>query len=145
MTGKLQEDSSVDPVSDPLGRAIECFNARFRPWEIELPANNVASRASGLIQEHGWAIDFSFGADEDGEYLDYYASHRMTDDEHVRLRADGSSELLPALRSMLLTSLDPVEHARLEREYFEFNKDVMNLLRAKGFRSHWGDLRGSNK
>lgn len=142
---RLQKDSSGNSVSDPLEGVVERFNARFRPWEIELAANDAASRGSGLIQEHGWAIDFSFGADADGEYLDYYASHRMTDDEHVRLRADGSSELLPALRSMHLTSPDPVEHARLKREYLDFNKDVMTLLLAKGFRTQRGDPRDSNK
>src|SRR5688500_16927283 len=102
--GKSQEDRSDNPVTDPLDGAIERFNARFSHWQIKLPPDKVVPRATGLIQERGWSINFSFGTDANGEFLDYYASHRMTDDEHVRLRADGSSELLPALRSIVLTS-----------------------------------------
>jgi hypothetical protein len=37
-------------------------------------------KSSGL-----WAIWYLFGEDERDEHLDYYASHRMTDDQHARV------------------------------------------------------------
>ena len=50
------------------------------------------------------AIWHLFGSDDRGGYLEYYASHRMTDDRHVRLREDGSVEHLPAMRIFLIRS-----------------------------------------
>ena len=79
------------------------------------------------------AVWYLFGEDEWGEYLDYYASYRMTDDRHVRLREDGPTEHLPAIRTFLIRSRDPEEDARLKAEYLEHNRRVGRLLREKGF------------
>ena len=66
-------------------------------------------------------------------YLDYYASHRMTDDRHVRLREDGPAEHLPTIHTFLVRSRNPEEDARLEAEYLEHNRRVGRMLREKGF------------
>lgn len=87
----------------------------------------------GKIVESGWAIWYLFGSDERGEYLDHYASHRMTDDRHVRIREDGTEECLPAISSFRVVSEDRREDARFEAEYLEHNQRVGRMLEEKGF------------
>ena len=91
------------------------------------------NRRRGKIVEAGWAIWYLFGLDEKGEYLDYYASHRMTSDEHVRIYADGEVEALPTIADFRMASQDPEEDARLEAEYYAENQRVARMLEAKGF------------
>lgn len=83
----------------------ETFNSRFDHWGIVLPEEDMQNRSGGYIQNAGWLIQYCFGNDDHGEYLDYYAAHRMTDDEHVRIYEDGQVKNLPALRSMRLVSM----------------------------------------
>jgi len=109
------------------------FNRHFGHWVITLPEEDVKNRCSGYIQKGGWLIQYYFGKDGKGEYLDYYAAHRMTDDSHVRIRSDGSEETLPALSSWFLLSEDPVEAKRLEDEYDKHNSEVVKMLFEKGF------------
>lgn len=111
----------------------ETFNQRFSHWEITLPEEDFKERCSGHVQKAGWLIQYCFGKDDEGEYLDYYAAHRMTDDSHIRIRFDGSQEALPALHSWLFLSDDPVEAKRLEDEHDRHNSEVVNMLFEKGF------------
>jgi hypothetical protein len=116
-----------------MGSIEERFGRTFAQWGIELPPEDVTERRRGKIVEGGWAVWYLFGQDERGGYLDYYASHRMTDDRHVRLREDGSAESLPTIDTFRIASQDPIEDARLEAEYFENNRRVGRMLREKGF------------
>ena len=125
-----------------LYRIEEQFNQSFSNWRIELPRTAVENRRRGKIVEAGWTIWFLFGADDAGEYLDYYSSHRMTNDSHVRVYEDGRVEALESLRELRPTSDDPVENARLEDEFWEHNERVARLLEAKGFGLQ-GDEHGS--
>lgn len=111
----------------------ETFNNRFDHWEINLTEEDMKNRSSGYIQDAGWLIQYCFGKDEHGEYLDYYAAHRMTDDEHVRIYADGQVEDLPALSSIRLVSEDPEEDKKLDDEYYQENQKVAKMLAEKGF------------
>jgi len=111
----------------------ETFNSRFDHWKIILPEEDIENRTSGYIQQAGWLIQYCFDRDDHGDYLDYYAAHRMTDDEHVRIYEDGQVEDLPALRSMRLVSEDPEEDKRLEEEYYLENQKIAKMLALKGF------------
>jgi len=93
----------------------------------------VVQGTPGSITKQGWLIQFCFDSDDGGEYLDYYAAHRMTDDSHVRLHADGREEPLPAIETMFLTSEDPAEARRLAEANEERNRAVLESLAAKGF------------
>ena len=101
-----------------------CFNARFAASSIRMPSENIAQRKRGKVIKAGWAIRYLFGSDASGEYLDYYASHRMTNDRHVRIHADGRCESLPAFQDFRLTSEDPEEKARLDAKYYAEDKRV---------------------
>ena len=85
----------------------ERFGRTFAPWGITLPPEAVQARRRGKLVEDGWAIWYLFGEDERGAHLDYYASHRMTDYRHVRLREGGPAESLPTIRTLRIASKDP--------------------------------------
>lgn len=111
------------------------FNERFSKWDIVLPIDGVPQRVRGKIIKSGWCIWFLFGKDEQGEYLDYYSSHRMVlGDEHIRLRPDGGMEELPTISDLRKVSPDPAEDAQLEKEFFAENQHISEMLEAKGFR-----------
>ena len=116
-----------------MQKAAEQFADHFKNWDIRLPDEAVLTRERGKINKAGWSIWYLFGSDEQGEYLDYYASHRMTTDSHTRIRADGAIEHLPALEEMFIGSDDPAEHARLKAKSLEQNRKIIQLLEAKGF------------
>ena len=109
------------------------FNAKFVHWDIRLPPDAVRQRKRGKIVQAGWAIWYLFGYDEKGEYLDYYASHRMTNDTHVRIYADGQCAGLPAIPPFRFCSEDPEEDARLKAESFSENRKIAKMLEEKGF------------
>lgn len=137
----------VDSVPDviPRGRthsrleaiamdtAAELFSRDFSHWAIRLPPEDVAHRRRGRIDQEGWTIWYLFGGDDRGEYVDYYATHRMTDDRHVRIYASGEREELPTIQSFRPCSDDPVEDQRLADELFAKNQQVAALLESKGF------------
>ena len=117
----------------PLPRIQLRFAETFARWMIRLPEEGVVARRRGKIVAEGWAIWYLFDRDAEGEFLDYYSCHRMTGDEHVRLREDGSEEHLDALRELRIMSPDPEEDKRWEREFDEENRRVAEMLAAKGF------------
>lgn len=125
-----------------MHRIAARFREAFSYWRIELPREAVENRRRGKIVEAGWTIWYLFGSDEDGEYLDYYSSHRMTNDSHVRIYADGRVEGLESLREMRQSSEDPDEEARLKAEFWGHNERVARLLEEKGFGLQ-GDEHGS--
>ena len=115
---------------DPIARA---FAEYFAAWSIRLPAASLRLRRAGYIQKAGWLVQYCFGRDEQGEYLDFYASHHLTNDRHQRIRADGSLEDLPALSTFMFEPKDPAERERVEEEFFRRNREVEQMLVTKGF------------
>lgn len=116
-----------------MNRIAQAFRADFANWGLEIPPEVLVSREPGFIQAAGWLIQFTFGSDSRGEYLDYYASHRMTDDSHVRLYETGRRQRLASLASFFVTSSDPREARRLEAAYLRRNRRIARKLAAKGF------------
>ena len=116
-----------------MGFIEDRFSQTFSTWGFRLPPEDVAARRRGKIVKAGWSIWYLFGSDETGDYLDYYASHRMTDDEHVRIRSDGQVESLPTISSIRICSDDPEEDKKLEAAYLAENRRIARLLEEKGF------------
>jgi hypothetical protein len=111
-----------------LNRIAQAFRSDFANWGLEIPPELLASREPGFIQAAGWLIQFTFGSDSRGEYLEYYASHRMTDDSHVRLYESGRRQRLASLSSFFVTSSDPTEAKRLEAAYLRRNRRIEGLF-----------------
>ncbi len=116
-----------------MGVMEDVFAGYFSAWGIALPPEDARGRGRGKIVAAGWAIWYLFGSDEGGEYLDYYAAHRMTNDRHVRIRDGGEVEHLPAIVSMRPASRDPEEDARLRAEHRDETRRTARLLEEKGF------------
>ena len=74
----------------------KAFADYFKHWSLVLPEGATAKEESGVVVGQGWHIRYVFGSDEQGKYLDFLGSHRMTNERHVRLRASGEAEGLPA-------------------------------------------------
>ena len=125
-----------------MRRIEEEFRQAFNVWRIELPREALRLRRRGKIVEAGWTIWYLFGSDDSGEYLDYYSSHRMTNDSHVRIHEDGRVVGLESLWEMRTSSEDPDENARLANEFWEHNERVAKMLETKGFGLQ-GDEHGS--
>lgn len=119
------------------------FNERFASWGIVLPYDEVMARRCGKIIKSGWIIWFLFGEDSSGEYLDYYSSHRMAGDNHIRIHADGSEKALPSICPARSASLDPVKDAEYEKAFFRENQEVSEMLRTKGFGLEGDEFMGS--
>jgi hypothetical protein len=116
-----------------IGTIERMFNEYFANWDIRLPKEALANRRRGKLQQRGWMIWYLFDEDEQGEYLDFYAAHRMTNDLHERIYEDGSQKLLPALPEWRRCSDDPDEDAQLEADHHAFSDQVADILKAKGF------------
>jgi hypothetical protein len=121
-----------NPASVP-GDVASQFRNHFRQWKIRLPAKDLKARSPGRIHKEGWAIWYLFGRDERGEYVDYYASHRMTEDSHVRLRCGILPEGLPTIVGMRRVSPDPDEDARWDAAHTARNREIARMLDEKGF------------
>ena len=118
-----------------MERLAQIFEAYFGQWDIRLPAEALATRQPGQLQMAGWTIHYLFGSDERGDYLDFYATHRMTNDRHVRIRMSGETEMLPTILDEICYPADATDEQRrqIEQEYRRHNIEVSDELRRKGF------------
>ena len=67
---------------DPAAPRIR--KARLPIWKIELPPGAEDTGDRGTIFKAGWTINYLFG--HDGEkYIEFYATHRMTNDRRHRI------------------------------------------------------------
>lgn len=122
---------AIDPVlsaPEEVQDIAEAFAGHFVPWGLTLPVDDLRNRRRGRIWRYGWNVQYLFGSDSNGEYLEYYATHRMTNDSHVRIDQSGESTGLEALSDVMYISKEG-ERERLE----EHDKRVAQELREKGF------------
>jgi hypothetical protein len=110
------------------------FDTRIGPGDVVLGSR----RAVG---ERGWRITYRVDADDGGfPSLEFYSTHRMTNDRHVRIWADGYLERLDAMHEFY--AYDPkvpgLQEAA-EEKYLRHNQAVGRQLRARGLYPH-GDI-----
>lgn len=107
----------------------EQFNARFARDHIVLPPEDIAQRKSGAIVKGGWTIEYLFGADEKGEYLDYYARHKMSwGADHCRLYESGEKQELPTTMDVHLVTGNPVADTKEEQAFLKRNQGIFKPL-----------------
>ncbi|PLS79797.1 MAG: hypothetical protein CYG59_11355 [Chloroflexi bacterium] len=110
------------------------FANYFANWNITLPPDAVATRSRGELRQTGWFIRYQWHEENNDLCLDFYASHRMTNDRHVRIHRDGMLEHLPAYQDMMVHNpAIPGDKERAQREYDEYNRRVAEELREKGW------------
>ena len=115
-----------------LSEIEKAFADYFKHWSLVLPEGATAREEPGVVVGQGWHICYIFGSDEQGKHLDFLGSHRMTNERHVRLRAGGKVEGLPATRDFYVWNGTEEDRQRAEAEYFAYNRQVGEMLREKG-------------
>ena len=132
----ISEHSKFNRMND-LEQLRQQFNRHFHKWKIELPIDSMLPGEVWLIVQKGWTIWVLIEKDADNnrQYLDYYAMHRMTNDRHLRLCNDGNVIDLPTMLGYICY---PAEASKKEKEaakakYYEYNQNVQRLLDKKGF------------
>ena len=107
----------------------------FGRWEIELPLEALVPGEVWFIVQRGWTIwtRFTVGTEEGQTFLDDNAMHRMTNDRHVRVHANGEEECLPAIASGYSYPQDATPEEKARDEYLEYDRGIEKLLQKKGF------------
>ena len=118
-----------------MDRIAARFAKYFEPWQISLPEQALATRQRGEILSQGWSIQYLFSADVRGEYLDFFANHRMTNPRHERIYASGEMQSLPCYEefSVYPAGAADEDKRKIDEAYTARNRAVSELLRQKGF------------
>ncbi len=110
------------------------FNAYFAHFDIRIGPDEVVVGARREIRQRGWRILLKIVPDDSGlPSLEFYATHRMTNDRHVRIWADGHEQHLDAIEE--LYAYDPKVPGAQEtahEAYLKHNRRVAEQLRASG-------------
>jgi hypothetical protein len=116
------------------------FDNYFSNWNIKLSKETMEKRLNGFIKDSGWLIQYCFGIENDIEYLDFYATHRMTGDDHIRIYENGNTKNLPVFKIGYLVDCpdpEPIRSKKLKEEgkeaFEKYNKEIAEMLIKKGF------------
>src|SRR4051794_7423194 len=89
--------------SDAQERIAGGFNRFFAHWDIGIAPADVTPGAHRTIQASGWTTTYRVDPDDAGlPCLEFYATHRMTNDRRHRIWADGHVEGLDAIWDMMI-------------------------------------------
>jgi hypothetical protein len=103
------------------------FDETFARWGVVLPEDDVRRRARGSIAAGGWTINYRFGVEGGVEYVEYFASHRMTNDTLNRIYEDGRGEVLGYCQEFFAAD-DP----QAERDYTAHNRKFYEEVKGRG-------------
>lgn len=119
-------------MSDP--RALEArFAEYFANWDIRLPEGAVQRGEAGVIQRDGWTIRYVVDHDAEEPHLEFYATHRMTDDTRARIDGSGELQYLEALSTLYAYDPEvPGDRERVQRENRLRNARIAGELEARG-------------
>lgn len=105
----------------------QIFDNYYLTWDIVLPAENLSERRRGSIVKNGWTINYLYGVAEGIEYLEYFASHRMTNDTLNRIYADGREELIGYCQEFYVAG-----NEQAKQEYLQHNHEFYEEVKRKG-------------
>jgi hypothetical protein len=105
----------------------ELFDYQYKNWDISLPERDVQQRKKGSILKNGWMIKYRFGWDKGIEYLEYFVSHRMTNDTLYRIYEDGDNELVGCARDFYLA-----DDEKDKRAFIEHNRQFYDEVKQRG-------------
>ena len=111
-------------MSDKIKQA---FDKQFEPWGIVLPEADLKERRKGSINKGGWSINYRFGTEGGLEYIEYFATHRMTNDTLNRIYENGKWEVVGYCQEFYVVG-DP----QAERDYFAHNSKFYEEVKSKG-------------
>jgi hypothetical protein len=109
------------------------FEKIYRNWDIVLPEDDYKNKKNGFIQKEGWLIQYCFGQEDDNNYMDIYAEHRMTSPHHTRIYENGEIKQLSNYKIIYIIDDDPKITQRNKMELEEHNRKIAQELIEKGF------------
>jgi hypothetical protein len=115
-------------------RVAEAFNGQFGQFGITIDARDVVIGERRTIGTQGWRITYRVDPDDAGSpILELYATHRMTNDRHLLISADGHVDDLEAIQEMYAfdAKIAGSEDAA-KAEYYRHNQEVASYLRERG-------------
>ena len=105
----------------------QVFEQKYAAWNLIFPIEPLQVAAHSTINNQGWTINFRYVL-EGAEYcLEYFASHRMTNDTLNQIYADGREEVIGYCQEFYLAD-DP----QAEQGYFEHNRKFYEDVRQRG-------------
>jgi len=129
-----------------ITRLLAIFNGRFERFGLALTSDDYIPGESRFFDNGDEAfptgIDYRFGEDTDGLFLDYYfCENYRTEPDHARLYPDGSEKDLPTMSPGYRSSSTATEEEKrqLEEEYYTENRKIRGMLHAKGFCTEYLD------
>lgn len=73
-----------------MNKIKELFDTYFEPSGITLPEEVLVTQQPGVIDQFaGWQILYVFGREDNQRYLEFYATHRMSNDLYRRIYESG--------------------------------------------------------
>lgn len=113
-------------------RIADTFNAYFDRFDIRITPGDVVVGILRTIRQEGWAISYRVDPDPAGlPTLEFYATHRRTNDRHVAIAADGSLDHLDAIKEYLIIA-GPDSVA----EFDSHNDSIEERLLSRGLYPH---------
>lgn len=125
-----------------VGVTLDALRAKFAEafddWGVSLPEGDVEHRRAGYLKQTNGSgsVRYVFDTDERGEYVEFYAFHRIWGDHHARIYATGEVESLSTLQTGYpIDPDDPEVAARNQREMIERNQRLLDQLERAGLLS----------
>ncbi len=120
------------PMAEVQRRIAEAFNTYFDAFAIRITAEDVVAGAHRTLRQDGWAITYRVDGDATGiPTLEFYATHRSTNDRHVVIGPDGSVEHQDAIEDLLIIS-----GPDSAREFYDHNDAIAERLQSRGLYPH---------
>ena len=118
----------------PEERIADAFNRYFESFAIRIEPEDVEVGSHRSIVNRGWRIIYRVDPDDNGSpCLEFYATHRMTSDSHVRIWADGHTEELDAIyEAYAFDAKVPGSKEAAREKYLRHNQAVAEQLTARG-------------
>jgi hypothetical protein len=111
-----------------MRRALaRAFAEAFQRWSLELPADSLDRDEPGSIVKAGWVVNYRFVKGDGAEVLEFFASHRMTNDTLNEIGPDGRRRVIDACREFYVAG-DPEAEAR----YREHNRRFYSAVAERG-------------
>jgi hypothetical protein len=121
-------------MSSPEEQVADAFNRYFANFDIRVEPDDVVVGSHRTIHGEGWLIRHRVDPDDAGfPSLEFYATHRMTDDRHIRIWADGALEGLDAIQPGYgYNPKAPGSKEAAEQEYRRHSQEIARQLRERG-------------
>jgi hypothetical protein len=132
--GSNTADHETRCMEEAHERIAEAFNWYFGQFGIRIRPEDVVTGARRSIGDKGWRIDYRVDPDDAGlPSLEYYAGHRMTNDRHVLIWADGYRQRLDAMEGFIVWNPNvPGSREAAEQAARERDGAIRRYLRDRG-------------